>query len=55
MAGPTLPQGENRVREFIPVARIADMLLDPGGEFDYNGARHRYPDIRLVYWAGGNP
>ncbi len=52
---PTLPQGENRVREYIPVARIADMLLNPGQEYDYNGERRRYPDIRLVYWAGGNP
>lgn len=31
------------------------MLLDPGGEFHYNGHALRYPDIRLVYWAGGNP
>ena len=23
--------------------------------FDFNGARRHYPDIRLVYWAGGNP
>ncbi|MFO1197828.1 MAG: molybdopterin guanine dinucleotide-containing S/N-oxide reductase [Burkholderiaceae bacterium] len=53
--GPALPQGRNGVAAFIPVARIADMLLAPGGEFTYNGARHRYPDIRLVYWAGGNP
>jgi biotin/methionine sulfoxide reductase len=52
---PTLPQGENRVREFIPVARIADMLLNPGQEYDFDGERRRYPDIRLVYWAGGNP
>ncbi len=54
-AGPTLPQGENQVREFIPVARIADMLLNPGTPFRYNGGHHTYPDIRLVYWAGGNP
>ncbi len=54
-AGPTLPQGENRVRDFIPVARIADMLLNPGAEFRYNGETRAYPDIRLVYWAGGNP
>jgi biotin/methionine sulfoxide reductase len=52
---PTLPQGFNAVTEFIPVARIADMLLHPGAEFDFDGARLRYPDIRLVYWAGGNP
>lgn len=52
---PTLPQGRNRVDKFIPVARFADMLLNPGERFDYNGGRHTYPDIRLVYWAGGNP
>jgi biotin/methionine sulfoxide reductase len=50
-----LPQGKNHVRAFIPVARIADMLLNPGGVFDYDGQRLTYPDIRLVYWAGGNP
>jgi biotin/methionine sulfoxide reductase len=50
-----LPQGENPVASFIPVARIADLLLNPGAPFDYNGQRHRYPDTRLVYWAGGNP
>ena len=53
--GPTLPQGMNPVREFIPVARITDMLEKPGQDFDYNGQRHRYADIRLIYWAGGNP
>jgi biotin/methionine sulfoxide reductase len=55
LAGPTLPQGHNAVDAFIPVARIADMLLAPGTKFDYNGQSRRYPDIRLVYWAGGNP
>lgn len=54
-SGPTLPQGDNAVADFIPVARIADMLLDPGGSFAYNGRNHTYADIRLVYWAGGNP
>ena len=52
---PVMPQGRNPVRTFIPVARIADMLLHPGAEYDYNGRRYTYPDIRLVYWAGGNP
>ncbi len=51
----TLPQGVNPVESFIPVARITDMLLNPGESFDYNGQRLRYPDIRLVYWCGGNP
>ena len=50
-----LNQGQNGVDAFIPVARIADMLLHPGEPFDYNGRRLTYPDIRLVYWAGGNP
>lgn len=39
----------------IPVARIADMLLDPGGTLHFNGGTMTYPDIRMVYWAGGNP
>lgn len=50
----TLPQGVNPVEPFIPVARITDMLLNPGEPFDYNGQRLRYPDIRLIYWCGGN-
>ncbi|WP_162582925.1 molybdopterin-dependent oxidoreductase [Variovorax sp. PBS-H4] len=50
-----LPQGTNGVEDFIPVARISDMLLNPGQPFDYNGVRRRYPHIRLAYWAGGNP
>ncbi|MBI1818287.1 MAG: molybdopterin-dependent oxidoreductase [Deltaproteobacteria bacterium] len=52
---PLLPVGPNQVKSFIPVARIADLLLQPGESFDYNGARYSYPDIRLVHWAGGNP
>ncbi len=52
---PRLSQGRNGVSAFIPVARIADMLLNPGAAYDYNGQRLTYPDIRLVYWCGGNP
>jgi biotin/methionine sulfoxide reductase len=52
---PALSQGTNSVEEFIPVARIADMLLHPGTKFDYDGEELSYPDIRLLYWAGGNP
>ena len=52
---PTLPQGLNPVQTFIPVAAVSDMLLHPGEEFDYDGRRLTYPDIRCVYWAGGNP
>ncbi|GAA1538992.1 molybdopterin-dependent oxidoreductase [Nocardioides humi] len=39
----------------IPVARIADLLLSPGAEIDFDGDRVVFPDIRLVYWCGGNP
>ena len=39
----------------IPVARLTDLLSDPGGSYEFDGATHHYPDIRLVYWAGGNP
>jgi biotin/methionine sulfoxide reductase len=53
--GPTLGQGKNGVADFIPVARIADMLFQPGTTYRYNGETRIYPDIRLVYWAGGNP
>ncbi|WP_419908285.1 molybdopterin-dependent oxidoreductase [Hoeflea sp.] len=52
---PSVPQGQNPVSETIPVARIADMLLHPGAAYRYDGERRTYPDIRLVYWAGGNP
>lgn len=52
---PSLPQGTNAVSDYIPVARIADALLDPGGHYDFNGEARVYPDLKLVYWAGGNP
>ncbi len=55
MRGMTFPQGENPVRKTIPVARIADMLRHPSEPYDFNGRREPYPDIRLIYWAGGNP
>ncbi|EXI61929.1 trimethylamine N-oxide reductase I catalytic subunit [Mannheimia granulomatis] len=40
---------------FFPVARIADALLNPNQPFDFNGKTFTYPNIKLVYWAGGNP
>jgi len=55
LSGLTLPQGVNPVKQFIPVARICDMLLQPGAPFDYNGRKLHYPDIKLIYWCGGNP
>jgi biotin/methionine sulfoxide reductase len=52
---PNLPAGENPTGRFIPVSRIADMLLLPGESYDFNGARYTYPDIHMVFWGGGNP
>ncbi|MFP3462757.1 molybdopterin-dependent oxidoreductase [Arthrobacter globiformis] len=54
-SAPSLPQGRNTEALGIPVARISDMLLNPGTEIDFNGRRITLPKIELVYWAGGNP
>ena len=51
----SLPQGQNKIKDFIPVARVTDMLEKPGQEFIYDGQKLTYPDIKLIYWAGGNP
>ncbi len=39
----------------IPVARVVEMLENPGKPFDFNGTRPNYPDVKLAYWTGGNP
>ncbi len=39
----------------IPVARIADCLANPGKTIDFNGKQVTYPDVKMVYVAGGNP
>jgi len=52
---PAMEVLSNPLGRSIPVARIADCLLHPGERYDYNGKSDGYPDIRLVYWAGGNP
>ena len=52
---PGLPMGSNRSGDYIPVARIVDALLNPGAAYDFNGERRSYPDIRMIYWCGGNP
>ena len=54
-AVPSMVTGENPARSFIPVARISDMLLNPGAPYQFNGMDRTYPDTRLVYWCGGNP
>jgi len=55
LSGMTFSQLENPIQTVIPVARIGDMLRNPGQPYDFNGRRGPYPDIRLIYWAGGNP
>jgi biotin/methionine sulfoxide reductase len=55
VAGPEIPLPLNPARSMIPVARIADALLSPGESYPFNGRQYIYPDIRLIYWAGGNP
>lgn len=52
---PSLSIGKNPCDSWIPVARIADMLLHPGESYAFNGETRTYPDIKLVYWCGGNP
>ncbi|MDR3494825.1 MAG: molybdopterin-dependent oxidoreductase, partial [Ancalomicrobiaceae bacterium] len=39
----------------IPCARVVDMLMNPGKDFDFNGKREKYPDVKMAYWVGGNP
>lgn len=51
---PESPSVKNPGRA-IPVARIADMLLNPGQPYTFKGETHRYPEIHLIHWAGGNP
>lgn len=39
----------------FPVARLTDMLNNPGKSIEHNGQQLTYPDIDLILWAGGNP
>jgi biotin/methionine sulfoxide reductase len=55
IGSPRMTQRRNDVHDFIPVSRIADTLLHPREPYTYKGETRRYPDIKLVYWAGGNP
>ena len=49
------PIGRSPINSYIPVARISDLLLHPGETIDYNGQRITFPEIKLIYWCGGNP
>lgn len=52
---PSVPQGENPIDDFIPVARLADMLAHPGGNYTYDGQQKIYPNAKMIWWSGGNP
>ncbi|TMX36572.1 trimethylamine-N-oxide reductase TorA [Vibrio sp. Hep-1b-8] len=39
----------------IPVARWIDCLLEPGKEINYNGAKVKLPDFKMMVISGNNP
>ena len=51
---PGLTTGSNPVKDFVPINMWTDMLLNPGKTIDYDGQHLTYPDIKMVYVAGGN-
>lgn len=55
MPWPSFPKPPNPIKDYIPVARITDALLNPGAEYAHNGTTRTYPDLRLIWWTGGNP
>ena len=49
------PQGRNPIDRFIPVARIADMLLNPGATIPYNGMEITFSGDRPGLLGGRQP
>jgi biotin/methionine sulfoxide reductase len=49
------PGIRNPARLAIPVARVTELLERPGEVLEFNGQRILLPDIRMIWWAGGNP
>lgn len=39
----------------IPVSRVAELFESPGTIHHFNGHAFPLPQIKLVYWVGGNP
>ena len=52
---PAFSQGARPINSYIPVSRIADVLLQPGAPLEFNGKTLHPPKLELIYWAGGNP
>ena len=52
---PTLPLGKSPIGFKVPVGRVTDLLLHPGGELEHDGRVLRFPPTEVIYSAGGNP
>lgn len=50
-----VPMGQNPIDAYIPVARVSELLENPDSYQQYDGKTLHFPDIKLVWWAGGNP
>lgn len=37
----------------IPVARIVEALERPGERYQHNGQTRQFPEIKMIWWAGG--
>ncbi|NCD11927.1 MAG: trimethylamine-N-oxide reductase TorA [Epsilonproteobacteria bacterium] len=41
--------------EIIPVSRIVECLENTGKEYNFDGHTKKWPELKMAYWAGGNP
>ncbi len=55
MPSVSMPAVRNPCGAYIPVARVTELLERPGEVLQYNGRDLTLPDIRMIFWAGGNP
>lgn len=37
----------------FPLARIVEALENPGGSYQHNGKSDTFPEIKMIWWAGG--
>jgi trimethylamine-N-oxide reductase (cytochrome c) len=42
-----------KVMNSFPVARIVEALENPGQAYKHNGHERVFPDIKMIWWAGG--
>lgn len=43
-----------KVMNSFPVARIVEALENPGQVYKHNGHERVFPDIKMIWWAGGS-